>query len=348
MKLPRQDSASFRLSELDALRGFAALAVVLYHFTDAYQRLFGHPTPPPFSLKIGDLPVYLFFVISGFVIDLTLQRCRTGGDFLISRFARLFPAYWAAVLLTAAVVWTLGLPGYEPSLKTVAINLTMLQEFLRTPHVDFVYWTLERELLFYLIMYLIFRFGVLAHAEWILVAMTLLRVATKGAYQLWGWEFSWTLTWLLNLNLIALFAIGVVLQRWKSDGRARIRIPLVAALWLAFGYVHGDWRTAAMLGVLLLIFIAAISGLMPWLKWRPLVFLGSISYTLYLTHQYAGYALMRQLHARGLSTETTLLVSLIVALLVATAMTRFVERPAMKAIRSRWNQRQADLVREAA
>lgn len=263
MKLSRQTSSSARLSELDALRGLAALAVVLYHYTDAYQRLFGHPTPPLFTFKTGELPVYLFFVISGFVIDLTLQRCRTGGDFLVSRFARLFPAYWVAVLFTASIIWLFGLPRYEPSLKTVAINLTMLQEFLRTPHVDFVYWTLERELLFYLIMYAIFRLGALAQAEKILVAMTMFRVVTAAAHQVWGWEFSWTLTWLLNLNLIALFAIGVVLQRWRSGGQGRIRLPLVATLWLAFGYIHGDWVHAVVLGFLLVAFIAAVSGRTP-------------------------------------------------------------------------------------
>ena len=78
-----------RLTELDSLRGIAAMAVVLFHYTTRFTELYGHTAPPVFSVPLGHLGVNLFFMISGFVIFMTLERTLTSRDFIISRFSRL-------------------------------------------------------------------------------------------------------------------------------------------------------------------------------------------------------------------------------------------------------------------
>ena len=66
------------------LRGIAAVAVLGYHFTTRYQEQIGHVDGPPANLWIGNYGVYLFFLISGFVIFMTLERTRTAADFVVS------------------------------------------------------------------------------------------------------------------------------------------------------------------------------------------------------------------------------------------------------------------------
>jgi len=106
-----------RIVELDALRGLAALAVVAFHYTTLYGELYGHSTQPPVSFGFGNYGVHLFFLISGFVIFMTLERTRTAMDFVVSRFSRLFPAYWVAILMSAAVVYTIGMPSQRATRK---------------------------------------------------------------------------------------------------------------------------------------------------------------------------------------------------------------------------------------
>jgi peptidoglycan/LPS O-acetylase OafA/YrhL len=71
-----------RIQELDALRGLAAICVVLFHKT------MGSPHSNMF-LKLGVTGVDLFFMISGFVILMTLKKVKTSKQFIIGRISRL-------------------------------------------------------------------------------------------------------------------------------------------------------------------------------------------------------------------------------------------------------------------
>src|SRR6218665_1067637 len=148
-----RDASPSRLLEIDALRGIAAMAVVLFHYTTRLRELY--PTTPEtlFSVPWGHHGVNLFFILSGFVIFMTLERASRPMDFVVSRFSRLYPAYWFSVALTFAVVAWLGLEGKSVSPGAAIGNLLMFHSLFHIPHVDGVYWTLEVELLFYCRMF---------------------------------------------------------------------------------------------------------------------------------------------------------------------------------------------------
>ena len=83
-----------RFSELDGLRGIAALAVVAYHF--GYPAVQNYPriAPEPYSIPLGELGVQLFFIISGYVILLSAIKSGSALKFGISRFACTQPTGW--------------------------------------------------------------------------------------------------------------------------------------------------------------------------------------------------------------------------------------------------------------
>ena len=160
---------SYRLSELDGLRGIAALAVVLYHYIYHYNNLYSHAFPVPSFVQLGVYGVNLFFMISGFVIYWTISRSDQPFDFIFSRFSRLFPVYWCSVILTFTVVYFASLPGREQDLFTLLVNLSMIQEYLGFSHIDGVYWTLSLELAFYFWITVILFFKQLKNIEKILI-----------------------------------------------------------------------------------------------------------------------------------------------------------------------------------
>ena len=120
-----QDSHDERLVELDVLRGLAALAVMLYHYTARFTQRYPNFPPAAAKLPCGFFGVE-FFCISGFVIFMTLDRTRRPMDFVVSRVARLWPACLAAMTVTFCAVHLIGLPGREVSALHALANVTML------------------------------------------------------------------------------------------------------------------------------------------------------------------------------------------------------------------------------
>lgn len=71
-----------RILELDALRGIAVVIVLIFHLT-LYRK------ETEYGFKLGVTGVDLFFLISGFVIFLTLQQSNNWKNFIFNRFSRL-------------------------------------------------------------------------------------------------------------------------------------------------------------------------------------------------------------------------------------------------------------------
>jgi peptidoglycan/LPS O-acetylase OafA/YrhL len=80
-----------RFLELDALRGIAVFLVLLSHYTWAYDYHFQSLSEHSFHFSHGEFGVQVFFMISGFVIFMTIEKTQSIKDFIISRFSRLYP-----------------------------------------------------------------------------------------------------------------------------------------------------------------------------------------------------------------------------------------------------------------
>ena len=108
----------------------------------------------PFA-RYGFLGVHLFFMISGFVVSMSAEG-RSAREFFTSRVVRLYPAYWAAGLLTVAAVTLLGADHLKPTFDQWLVNLTMMQQFFDVRDLEGVYWSLTpSSIKFYLLVFLL-------------------------------------------------------------------------------------------------------------------------------------------------------------------------------------------------
>jgi peptidoglycan/LPS O-acetylase OafA/YrhL len=321
-----------RLLELDVLRGLAAIAVVLYHFTARYPQLYGYPSPPAFTVSYGYLGVEFFFCISGFVIFMTLDRTRRPLDFVVSRFSRLWPAYIAAIALTFSVVHLFGLPGRATTFMQALVNLTMFQELLRVPHVDAVYWSLQVELIFYCWMFLAYRTGLLKHVR-VLMSVALLPPIVNA---LLTWRLGRGVPYLADTLLLVdyapYFVIGLgAYNLYRRREGARFDLLLMAAATVVASLASVIEGIAAVAATL--VFCAAARGGLRWLANGPLIFFGTISYTLYLVHQNVGYIVIRALTSRGVPATAAIAAAFACAVCLAAALTWLIEKPALRLIR---------------
>jgi peptidoglycan/LPS O-acetylase OafA/YrhL len=315
-----------RFEELDVLRGVAAMAVVVFHYSGHATRYF---TGFPFDFKVGARGVQLFFAISGFVIFMTLENTRRLRDFAVSRFSRLYPAYWATLAILVVVdalatgkIWLTG----------TAINATMLQSFIGVQDFDLVFWTLGVELAFYLIMGALFAVGWTSRI--VPVAFAWLAVATAVALattHLPPWLPVYATRFLILPNA-PYFIIGMMWYRIHTKGIAAAPVAVIAAAIATAFVVGGTPDALVALAVAGLVGLAvmgalrfAVSGVTLWL--------GAISYPLYLLHRNLGYRVLFALNDRGVPSIASFLVGIAFALILATIVSLLVERPVMAAIR---------------
>lgn len=149
-----------RIGFCDELRGFAAIIVMLSHFTIGFNALHGflyNPLTsddifPSWFLRLlpidGAFGVAIFFLISGFIIPFSLQK-RSAFKFLQARIIRIYPVYVVSALITTL----LGLVLFDFDFQKIIIfikSITLFRDWLGGPAVDGVLWTLEVEIKFYL------------------------------------------------------------------------------------------------------------------------------------------------------------------------------------------------------
>lgn len=325
-----------RLLEVDSLRGLAALAVVLFHYTTQYDRLFGHVGKPLFTVPWGHFGVQLFFMISGFVIFMTLERTQRPADFVVSRFSRLYPAYWAAVLLSFAITTWSDLPDKVVDLQTAAANLLMFQGWFGVKPVDGVYWTLQVELIYYIIALALHRLGMLKHVHAILLAWLGLRWLYWLFASFLGIDLPYIAYRFLIVGFIPYFAVGMMVYRATQSEHADPRDWVVVACAMATLFVVESLETSIAAVVALALLLAATRWRVALLRSSVLVWLGAISYSLYLIHENIGWALIRALQAHGLAVDASIGVAIAMALALASALTWTIEKPAMRFIRARY------------
>lgn len=142
-----------RLANIQALRACAALAVLAAHVRGAEADYGGANTLLPRFLDMGVAGVDLFFVISGFVMAHTAaadRGPRAAARFLYNRATRIYPAYWAATLILAALYMGKQALFAEPTPWPDKIATVLLSPSDHYPLLP-VGWTLVHEMYFYIV-----------------------------------------------------------------------------------------------------------------------------------------------------------------------------------------------------
>jgi peptidoglycan/LPS O-acetylase OafA/YrhL len=332
-------SAPKRLLELDALRGIAALSVVFFHYTTHYE--YGQSDKLWFNFPYGLYGINLFFLISGFVIFLTLTRVNNGLDFVVARFSRLYPAYWIAGAITFFVVLYAGLPGREVSLKDALVNITMLEYWFHVPYVDGSYWTLSYELAFYVIMLIFFLTKLLKKIDFIALIWLSIMILVKVVERYFGFDLPDILKVTFLLNFGNLFIAGIMFYKIKNKESSLLTHIIIAVCLiidpLFYRVFHRIPEAIIITGFFIIFYLFAYDKLSIIIK-RPLLFLGAISYPLYLIHGNIGYIIMRNLYSTNLNPQIIILITVIMVAFLAWVIHITVENPMMKGIRIKYKE----------
>lgn len=233
--------APTRLAWLDALRGIGALAVVAEHLLPWFL-----PALRPYWFNLGVYGILVFFLVSGYIIPMSLERHGDVRAFWVSRVFRLYPLYLAVAALVLAAAWWVPVRAEVPRDGTAVVgHATMLLDVVGVGGVADTMWTLSYEMVFYLIVTALFvtrqhersgLFAVLFAAGSVIVGLLLAGAVLDG-----GW---------LAYASGAVFFAGlacVISGRFRTQAACMLGLMAVALLILG-GRV--PWMGVAVLSVM--------------------------------------------------------------------------------------------------
>jgi peptidoglycan/LPS O-acetylase OafA/YrhL len=335
-----------RLIQIDALRGLAAVLVVVAHSSEYFTSRalsLGHGAGFDTLVRtfdFGRIGVVLFFMVSGFVVANTLNAPDTQlRHFLARRFFRLYPLYWFSMLL-AYFFWT----SPQPDTATIMANLTMFPSLWSAKALLGLYWTLEVELVFYLLAVLLmlhgslFKPAVLARASlvlWAVFAAVMFGLLPSPSTLEWK-SFPYNLMYMLFGVLW--FNTSRQGSQTSSWGRAMfwgtllllMTPPMFSLLKYASSHSADDLRLGLSYPLAVAIFGAIYYAKAKW--FGALAKLGVISYSMYLMHLFvlvfaARFVTPEVLPQAWLTLPTHVMLCLGLTVLFSTLTYNLVERP---------------------
>ena len=325
----------FRIGSLDGLRGIAASAVVYAHIN------FFYPSSNAWiNLPTGDEAVAIFFSLSGFLMALLYgNRPVAAGDYLVHRFARIYPVYLVAVLFVAALSAIYGAEYIHPITGTTEL----LRHVLLLGSTG-VFWSIPPEIQFY-IFFLLVWLWFSDPKKYQIVAVATAAFLIVDAY------FDFPGPGILLTSKLPYFLFGALAGRFYSqqknhpDGDATG--IAVLALLVFFVVSRGFWPlktsfwgiSSALTGTVI-VYLAACGNRISAavLASKPLAFVGKISFSLYLFHLPIMFLGMHVFHF--LPVETALALSIALAYLVAWASYTVIEDPSRRFLTGLWRNRQ--------
>ncbi len=272
----------------------------------------------------GRSGVQVFFVISGFVIPYALHASgytiRNYGRFLLKRLVRLDPPYIAAILLSVVIAGYHTLINgdvFPYSLPQLLTHLGYVNAFFRHEWVNWVFWTLAIEVQYYIVIGLVFPLLMYPKLFWTLAAPALLMGAARHPDVQSRLLLPWMPFFMLG---IAAFHYRRRMIHWTLFVYAMLLPTLYALLFAG--------TIPAVASVVTAIIVGTVSFSVP----RPFIWLGTISYSLYLIHGPVGgnfgHSVLKV--APGLPPLVIVFVSLAACIAAAWGLYRLVELPSQR------------------
>lgn len=341
-----------RFLAIDGLRGIAILLVLGFHFCYVYSPSLSGEHFYPFGdaftgvplFKFGFMGVQLFFLISGFVIAFTLERCSSPLDFAKRRFARIWPALFVCSIATFcllsisnssfAQMRQVSWIDFLPSLTLTPVELWR-PLFPGIHHMDGPYWTLVVETQFYFLAALLYWAIPVSTLATRLTTFAVLDFALRAALQIAAPALSNSYSLILIPEHMPWFAAGAAFYEFFSGKIRGLRFYVLQIICfliiakIAFRNPSPIWIigiSGTFFGIFLM--LSQRNALAKILEGKAIVWIGLSSYSIYLLHQSFGLILIGFLPERCTAITYLAFLTMISGILIVAgfASYRLVER----------------------
>jgi peptidoglycan/LPS O-acetylase OafA/YrhL len=297
------------------------------------------------KFDLGAFSVALFFLVSGFIIPLSINKLGTK-RFVLRRALRIYPTYIVGFTLSLIVILSYGL------LRNIKLSIdftqyfaqiSLFRTFLGIQSLDGISWTLEIEIIFYIIITLLYKLNKLSNARFISLTSSIAtilsiiithyspNIAQKST-------IIYNIVTTLNFSLIFIIFMFIGLSYYQFFSKAwSLKKFIITAQILLVNFIILLINGALGADNTLVYIVSFVTGLVVFaniylirdrLKYNSIInFYAEISYSLYIIHGIVSYILMSILEKLGFNPYLIIIVALTTSTFLAFLLNRFVEKP---------------------
>ncbi len=299
------------LKALTSLRGIAALFVLWHHFVFVLMGEVGHIIPSWILFK-SYLWVDLFFILSGFVLAYVYQQefvsrpvASDYKHFMRARFARIYPLHFVMLILfvLSEIIQLILINNHQPgaeflpkpftgehNLPALATNILLLQTFHWSAYWNQPAWSISAEFLTYLIVpWLIYRCLRLSWRSLCVIAILIMASLAIIEYRFGSLGYDYA-GWPMLIRCAGEAMLGIMVYRafaenkWQFIANKKWVFPVLGLNFILLALpIPGVIQIPAFVW---LVFCAARIPVAEnhLLHFTPLVYLGKISFSIYMSH----------------------------------------------------------------
>lgn len=282
-----------RNKQIDGLRGVTAIIILVFHLFCRYLQIYENSNII-WMAQWGTFGVIVFILISGYFLGIeNIKEELSKGSFNLTKYLqkkimRLWWCYIIAITLTMTIIKLVGLPGRECSWFDYILNIFFINGFIGVPYVDGAHWYLTT------LISIIVNIGIIRkirlnnniwiYCIWLSVVGLLIKLGYSNITVLAGGTYLGT--------ALAGFAIAKILYDQQKFNKKWIILFICATI---FCFVIQGGMGIVILFLGLLVVVPCLLGKLKIFEKPVLLWLGKISYPLYLIHQNISFVIIQKL-----------------------------------------------------
>ena len=310
--------------QIEGLRGISVIIIVLYHVFYRYQQIYLNNEIVSMQYW-GSFGVTLFLIISSYFIGNFHYKNESYLKVIGNKILRLWPCYFLCITITFIITKGFPLPGRTVNFFEYFLNILFINGFVNIAYVDGAHWYLT----------------VLISITIVLYGISHLKISNKmHSYIIWMgvvavlkvFKFN-QLANLIGGSYVGIACIGIAIRNIVEKTSNNKWIQLIFISWIYTGIMLGIGY-ACILIITIPLFMAVVLKKVKLLENRILVYIGGISYPLYLIHQNISFIIQFYLSKIiGSFNYYYAFISLIVVFVISIIINFYIEKPIQEKIK---------------
>ena len=310
-------------NNIELLRAILILLIIVYHYTYRFSEIYNlRIYSKTIMSKLGNIGVTAFFIISSyFMFKVKNYNFK---NYLLKKIMRIWPSYFICVTIIFMSCQIFGLPLRDSNIKDYLLNIFFINGIIKTPYVDGAHWFLSRLLIFFVYSAVILLLEQNKNNKVADISINILKLLILIVCKFLTFDKLNSFLEIIAFDYIVFWILGLLEYKVISKEKKHISICFLIcmlSIYLEFGIVI---MFTSFVFFYLILFLIKNNELCKYPK--VFIYIGNISFILFLIHQNIGYQILLFLYHHNFYNYFSIFLVVIFMIIISSVFYELIEK----------------------